>query len=525
MNFTVLVKGRQYDRTGVMYLGDTEVWRTSTAEPNPNGIRWVYQKDMTSFLSLWKQPQTIIFDLENNVDDTYTGLLNTTLTATFFKLSSQQVVQPPADLIIPISQRLGSTGKPSQFTVPEQDATSTVSFPQNVNRAVFTVDVKGQGNEEFWWSNVPQSATHTFEGDYGTYPGYSPWREVQVLIDGQLAGVSWPYPVIYTGGVVPHLHRPIVGIQAFDIREQEIDVTPWLPLLCDGSDHAFTIKIVGLEDDGAASAALSTTTESSWYVTGKVFLWLDDEDSVTTGTLGDVSASDPPSIAFSQRITQNATGGNETLEYDITVSRDLSIRSVVQTQHSQGTASWTQSLRYSNTGGVYAYGYDNLNTFTITGSAEAAGPGSDPPSQSGLDASSYHYSTNYSYPLFCNSTATYAPEGNLTLWAALDQGLDLEVRGGAVFPTGLAAFATAVSLDDQGFQGSSLSTWRNSTADYYRPADNSYSKGVGKTHQVFSFGGLTGDDAAAPTELYFRDVSAYNDTVTDDHVELAGKTV
>lgn len=113
MNFTVLVKGRQYDRTGVMYLGDTEVWRTSTAEPNPNGIRWVYQKDMTSFLSLWKQPQTIIFDLENNVDDTYTGLLNTTLTATFFKLSSQQVAQPPADLIIPISQRLGSTGKPS----------------------------------------------------------------------------------------------------------------------------------------------------------------------------------------------------------------------------------------------------------------------------------------------------------------------------------------------------------------------------------------------------------------------------
>lgn len=502
MNFTVLVKGRQYDRTGVMYLGDTEVWRTSTAEPTPYGIRWVWQKDMTPFLSLWRQPQTIIFDLENIVNDVYTGLLNTTLTATFFKAASSS--QAPADLIIPISERTGATGEPSQFTVPEQDATNTVTLPRNVNRAVFTVDVKGQGNEEFWWSNVPQSAVNTFEAGYGTYPGYSPWREVQVLIDGQLAGVSWPYPVIYTGGVVPHLHRPIVGIEAFDLREQEIDVTPWLPLLCDGNEHTFTIQIVGLDDDGATSATLSSTTDSSWYVTGKVFLWLDeDADSITTGTLGNASASSappPPSIAFSQTVTQNATGGNETLEYDITVSRSFSMSSEVRTQHGQGTATWSQTLHYTNTGSVYAHGYGNLNAFAITGSAEASGPG-------------LSYSTSYRYPLFCNSTAEYAPAGNLTLWAALDQGLDLEVRGSAVFPTGLEAFAAGA-----GFAGSSLSTWRNSSADYYRPADNSYSVGLGKTHQVFSFGGLAGEGDGGVTELYSRDVSAYNDTIVVDQV-------
>ncbi|KAJ2985120.1 hypothetical protein NUW58_g5704 [Xylaria curta] len=28
INFTTLVRGRQYDRTGVFYLGDTEIWRT-----------------------------------------------------------------------------------------------------------------------------------------------------------------------------------------------------------------------------------------------------------------------------------------------------------------------------------------------------------------------------------------------------------------------------------------------------------------------------------------------------------------
>ncbi len=570
INFTVLVKGRQYDRTGVMYLGDAEVWRTSTAEPNPSGIRWVWLKDMTPFLSLWKEPQTIIFDLENIVNDIYTGLLNTTLTASFFKAAplstahasagsdaSQQ--QPPADLIIPITRRLGSAGQPSQFTVPEQEATGTATLPRNVRRAVFTVDVKGQGDEEFWWSNVPQSAVRTFETGYGTYPGYSPWREVQVLIDGRLAGVAWPFPVIYTGGVVPHLHRPVVGVEAFDLRESEIDVTPWLPLLCDGGEHAFTVRIVGLEDDGAAHAALSATTGSSWYVTGKVFLWLDDDPgSITTGSLGDAaSANAPPTVAFSQRVAQNATGANETLEYDVAVSRTFSVSSVVRTQRGEGTATWSQQLSYANAGVVYAYGYGNLNVFSIRGSAEAAfspspSSSSPPPSSPSSSSSSsssppfsaspgYRYSTRYAYPLFCNSTASIAPAGNLTLWAALDQGLDLEVQGDAVFPTGLAAFnvvatkgrGSSLSSSRAPFRGSLLSTWRNSTADYYRPADNSYSRGVGRTHQVFSLSGLAGDSgskhvgvfAPPPTQLYYRDVSSYNDTIIADHIEVIGKTI
>ncbi|KAI4868871.1 peptide N-acetyl-beta-D-glucosaminyl asparaginase amidase A-domain-containing protein [Hypoxylon rubiginosum] len=514
INFTVLVKGRQYDRTGVMYLGDTEVWRTSTAEPTSYGIRWVWLKDMTPYTSLWKAPQTLIFDLESIVDDTYTGILNTTLTATFFTSSvTAAESRTPADLIIPISERTGSTGEPSQFTYPAQNATNTVSFPQNVKRAVFTVDVKAQGDEEFWWSNVPQSAIHTFDAEYGTYPGYSPFREVQILIDGQLAGVDWPFPVIYTGGVVPQLHRPIVGIEAFDIKEHEIDITPWLPLLCDGADHTFTIQIVGLDDDGSSSATLSTTTDSEWYITGKVFLWLDGEGSITTGEPPAPYVSDP-TIVFSQRISQNASGANDTIDYSIAVTRTLSISAYVKTQSGEGTATWSQSLSYSNNGGVYAAGYDNVNTFAIAGADSATG--------AGLDIS---YSASYSYPLYCGSSAAYSPEGNLTLRADLNQNSRREVRGASVFPTGLEAFLAGP--DAPAFRGSVLSTSRNGTALYERPADNSYSTGVGETHQVFTFAGITDDDggASASTELYYRDVSAYNDTVVGNFVVLEGQVL
>ncbi|KAK5636021.1 hypothetical protein RRF57_011734 [Xylaria bambusicola] len=510
VNFTTVVKGRQYDRTGVMYFTDNEVWRTSTAEPTSYGIRWEWLKDMTPFLSLWKQPQTLVFDLENIVDNTYTGLLNTTLTATFYKAAGKtKESHPPADLIIPISQRIGNGDKPSQFVYPASPAKNTVTdFPRNANRAVFTVDVKGQGNEEFWWSNVPQSAAHAFEATYGEYPGYSPFREVQVLIDGHLAGVSWPFPVIYTGGVVPQLHRPIVGIQAFDIAEHEIDISPFLPLLCDGKQHTFEIKIVGLVDNGASSASLSTTTDDEWYITGKIFIWLDDEGSITTGTVGAFETSSPK-ITLSQHLAQNATGFNESLEYDFSIERRVHISSQVKTQKTKGTVSWTQFLTYTNTGGVASYGNYNLNKFLISGADSASGPG-------------VTYATKYAYPLFANSTYDVGADGSVSLWAQVDQGLQVEVRGDAVFPSGIEGFvATGAFKTGKGKTGSITRTWRNGTASYYRPGDNSFSRGVGQTHQVYSFSGIGSNGKVE--ELYHRDVSAFNDTVTADHSEVAGR--
>ncbi|KAK8015136.1 asparagine amidase a [Apiospora arundinis] len=511
INFTTLVKGRQFDRTGVMYLGDTEVWRTSTAEPNGSGIRWVWLKNMTPFLSLWKQPQTLIFDLENNVDDNYTGLLNTTLTATFFK---SDIGHAPADQIIPITQRLGTQGKPSQFLTPPSNVTATVTnFPRNANRAVFSVDVKAQREEEFWWSNVPQSAIDTFNVTNNQYAGYSPFREVQVAIDGQLAGVVWPYPVIYTGGVVPQLHRPIVGIDNFDIREHEIDITPFLPILCDGEEHTFDIHIVGLVDNGSTMASLSTTTDAWWYVTGKVFIWLDeDAQSVTTGNRQvSVTGGGAPAIEFAQKVTQNATGFNQTLDYAVTVARRFSVSASVKTQKGESTATWSQSLAYSNIGQVYDYGSGEMNNFSITGLDKATSGGNG----------GVKYATNYNYPLWCNQTYVTLPEGNLTLTAALNQGLTLEVTGDSVFPTGLEAF------ESSGYQGSRLQTAQNGTANFQQAADRKSSSGNGQTDQSFTFSGISGDagTGAPGTLLYSRSVNAVNDSVTADFEEIVGNAV
>lgn len=479
---------------------------------------------MTEFLSLWREPQKLIFDLGNLITDVYTGDYNSTLTATFFYDESVDVATaPPADLIIPISARKSADDGVSQFTLPADNATNTIAFPRNARRAVFSVAANGQSNEEFWWSNVLESDVSAFEATAGTFPGYSPWREVQVYIDGQLAGVDWPFPVVFTGGVVPSLHRPVVGPDAFDLKEHEIDITPWLGLLSDGNNHTFTIYVAGLLDNGGSEATVTQTVGSSWYVTGKIFVWLGEEDSVTTGSVPTVLAPSPE-ITVSQSITTSSNGTvNETLTYDVAVSRSFTVSASISpasndSSSANTTVTWTQSLSYSNEGYIWAEGYSQINDFLTHGDDAA---GTTAASVAGAD---YHY--QYEWPLWCNTSISYSTEGNLTLYARLIQGEEIYVAGAAVYPDGLEAFA----IDGKSFTGSLSNTTKDGTAWYFEYADDTVSSGYGSTDQVFSFGGFTDAnggslDATPQEQLYYRHVEAANSTITLDIQELVSEDV
>lgn len=487
-----------------MYLGDTLVWRTTTSEPDGRNIHWIWQKDMTPFVSLWKKPQTLIFDLENIVNDIYTGVFKTTLTASFFKSDVQTGGHPPADLIIPITKRLGNLKKPSQFIVPEQIAMSAVAnFPRNANRAVFSVDAKAQGTEEFWWNHFPQSTIRTFP-QIGALGGYSSWREIQVELDGQLVGFVWPFPTIYTGGGDYRLHRPIVGIDAFDLREHAIDITPWLPLLCDGQTHTFRIKVIGLDDtNGNPDLPLSNTTPS-WYVSGKVFVWLDDEGSVTTGSLNAVSEP-KPMVSQKQHLVQDDQHNNATLEYTLLVSRKFSVSSHIKTQKHDGNFTWTQSLEYSNVGGIYDYGNGVANLLSITGTDEAKGH----------DIS---FSTQYHYPLHYERFLANPWTNQVTLVRVLDQGLEFSITGNSLFPTGLEAFIGS-------YNDSVLSTWRNTSSNVQVVRGiGEIERGSCRAEQMFSYSAKSrvNEGSTLIIPLYSREVKAVDNTLLKDNQIVEG---
>ncbi len=460
-----------------------------------------------------------------STDDKYTGIFNTTMTAIFYKADVETDQAPPSDLIIPIS-RHGAANSVSLFVLPADNATNTISLPRNIRRAVFSVSANGQATEEFWWSNVLQSDVATFNATAGELPGLSPFREVQVLIDGQLAGVQWPFPVIFTGGVVPSLHRPIVGIHAFDLREHEIDITPFLPLLCDGKQHTFTICVAGLNDIGASSSSadLTESVNESWYVTGKLFLWLDaNPASITTGSAPTINLS-PPTILVTRALTADTNGTNQTLTYTTSVQRALKITTAdLRTQNSSSSSSshpspatWSQSLSYTNRGLVTDYGFTQINDLLIKGTDHSTLP-------------SHHdqtpYTTTYAYPLFCNSTYAVSTAGNLSISAFLRQGKEVSVSGPSVFPSGLEAFSQGGKGKGKGLVRV-LETSKEGTAEFRQTGDGKASSGWGDARQVFWFGvgdGVRGEKKGE--ELYFREVEAVNGTVVGDVKRLAGRTV
>ncbi|GAB7345434.1 hypothetical protein MBLNU457_3768t1 [Dothideomycetes sp. NU457] len=518
-NLTVVSAGRQFDRLGIVYLGDIEIVRTSTAEPTITGIEWTYLKalsqDVTNYLSLFKQPQKIIFDLGNLVDETYTAAFNVTLSASFFSTPNEA---SPADLILPVSAQRAAANAASVFTVPPDTASSLLTLPRNIRRAVFTVAATGQAQEEFWWSNVLQSQLNTFSQNDELY-GYSPFREVQVLIDGMLAGVAWPYPVIFTGGVVPGLWRPIVGIDAFDLKEDEIDITPWLPILCDGKSHNFTILVSGLDDDGRGSTELSSTTNSYWLVTGKVFIWLDSENHITTGhdSVRDVA---PPSVSVTCTTQTGVNGTNQTLSYQVNVERYLSISSTIHTSSGRQHVSWSQRLSFSNSGNYTNQGNTQTNVQDM----------------SGYDVSSSGYSRRVQYPLYALSV--YATDAdNFTISATVNRGKTVEIFGQPVFPSGLESFSTAAQLQSiyPSFQGASLVTTQNGTATYVANTTSSTSFSYGTTEQDLVFAGVKEEPTQSAqdhftaisnrVELYHRYVQAVNSTVAQDEEQLINEII
>lgn len=458
-----------------MYLGDIEVFRTSTAEPTTDGIVWTYTKEMSQYRSLWMEPQKLIFDLDNLINDKYTGSFNATLTAYFSRGQKTKT----ADLILPISAQKSASDSASAFTVPADDATVFHRVPSAVSRAIVSISACGQDEEEFWWSNVFSSDTYAFNSTVGELYGYSPFREIQVHIDGILAGVVWPFPIIFTGGVAPGFWRPIVGIDAFDLRQPEIDISPFLPLLTDGRDHSFAIKIVGLDVAEDGTATISNSVGSNWVVTGAVFLYLGEDSSYTAR---DTSMAAPEVIAPAPKITtmrnliKNETGGNVSLIYSVIAERELAITS--------SSFSWNQTLLYSNFGLFNQEGYSQKNKQLTSGQSSIANLKTKRSNE-----------VSFEYPLLVNNT--YGSTGSgLTIDAWMNRGLDIEATG----VDGISTFTFT-----SGPSKLHTKQWGKARYESTKAGDSTSS---GDSTDVFR--------SEAEGERYHRSVKAINGTVVFD---------
>src|SRR5262249_31494647 len=141
------------------------------------------------------------------------------------------------DWVLPLSASAAGSTAPLA-TADQHLAVTFQSLPKNIERAFLDVFTQSQAQDEFWYFNLPDDVANTFQ-DYGN----TAFREAEISIAGQPAGVAPVYPCIYPGGVDPLLWRPIPGVQTLAFEPYRVDLTPFAGLLSNGQPHTFSIGV------------------------------------------------------------------------------------------------------------------------------------------------------------------------------------------------------------------------------------------------------------------------------------------
>ena len=325
--------GRQFDRTASIWIGGANVYFGTTAEPSRTvSPSWHIENDVTELGALFTQDQAGLVQLDNLVNDTFTGVLSGRAELRFYPASRHAAPATIADVVIPLSNT--ATGGAVGLATTSDRLARTLSLPRNLERAYLDIYAQSQSGDEFWYTCVPDELADTLQSCGG-----AGFREAEVTVDGRPAGVAPIYPWIYTGGIDPSLWRPIPGVQTLDFAPYRVDLSPFAGALADGAPHEIAIHVFGANNFFATTANL--------------LLYVDHRATHTGGAITDDTLAEPAPTTTSN-ITTGADG-SVTGPVRVAAARHYRIAGYVDTSHGR--------VRTEVSGDV---AFDNTQTFTIT---------------------------------------------------------------------------------------------------------------------------------------------------------------
>jgi hypothetical protein len=484
--------GNQFDRTARMTIGETVVYIGTTAEPTAKlGPSWHIERDLTEYSNLLMSAQPGEINIGNLVNGTYTGVIYASAYLLFYPYSEGSGEQAPvvADLIYPLpgtadgSQNLQSTSSTLSltFSVPRQVQT----IPTTVARAYLDVFAQSQYQDEFWYSNVPDNLAQ----ELNQYGGTS-FREVEVTIDGQVAGFAPVYPWIYTGGIDPYLWAPIPGVQALNFVPYRVDLSPFAVPLSDGNSHTISLNVYN--------------SNNYFLVSANLFVYLNYNSSSLTGGVAVTGDYEPP-LDIQENIRQvngypNGTIGTRstrhlTVEGFVVVSPTEKLVTRVEQD-----ASFSNEQRF--TVSATNYQQDIVQRTKLTTKSTYQDINTAP----GKESSTLISTKDLSYPLRANITQTFNSDGSGQQNTTIDQEYLIDQQGDWVpqigLPTKVAPYTNHLSnlvkaVDKLLFNSSFQITGNQGQA----------------SSQTYSFGGT------APDSHYRHAINAANSVVTEDHEE------
>ena len=412
--------GRQFDRTAQIAIGHVNVYYGTTAEPSASvSPAWHVERDLTDYSPLFASAQTGEVNLGNLVNSTYTGILHGSARVLFYPPSAAAPAPRAADAVLPLSTAPGGA---ALLSTGSDVLAATFSLPANVEAAYLDVIPQSQSSDEFWYTCVPDDAANVVFSCGGTA-----FREAEVTVDGQPAGVAPVYPWIYTGGIDPLLWRPIPGVQTFNFLPYRVDLTPFAGLLSNGQPHQVGVSVYNANHYFLVAANLLLFQDhGSAQVTG----------AVTRNTLGAVPA---PSV---QENLTTAADGTVTGTISTREQRSFELAGYVDTSHGRVETTVRQALSFSNQQSFLVSNTQYVQKIDqgteIESSVDTKGP-----------HSTAHSEKHLSYPLTLDYSFLANDDGSGAQTTSIDQEFNSqEALGGNAVDSGLNRVANVVKTAD-----------------------------------------------------------------------------
>lgn len=388
--------GRQFDRTAEVWVGGTNVFFGTTAEPSHDVMRsWHVESNLTEYSPLFTMPQNGRVDLGNLVNQTYTSHYHGSAYLQFYPLAQGQNPPPTASVVLPMAA--DSTGGTVTLNSGSDQLANTFTLPANVERAYLDVFAQSQHDDEFWYTCAPNDVAGLLINC-----GNTSFREAEVSIDGQPAGVAPVYPWIFTGGIDPYLWRPIPGVHTLNFEPYRVDLTPFASILSNGQQHTVAVSVFNADMYFSATATLLLYQDTgSTQVTG----------ALTTDTIGQ------PDPLIAEHIHSNSNAAWGTLS--VTSNRGFTTEGYVQTSHGTVDTKVVQSVDFTN-GQRYYVTFDGtvydeaiLQSTTISSATTTRSGGNTTTN-----------ATQFAWPLAVTYDFTANPDGSFQQASRLRQGFN-----------------------------------------------------------------------------------------------------
>ncbi|HZF10247.1 MAG TPA: peptide-N4-asparagine amidase [Thermoanaerobaculia bacterium] len=454
--------GRQFDRTAQIALGHTNIYYGTTAEPSAAvSPSWHVERDLTDYSPLFLTAQAGDVNLGNLVNPTFTGILHGSASLQFYPPSAHEPAPRAADLVLPLSTDPGGAALLATTT---STLAPTFNLPGNVERAYLDLIAQSQSSDEFWYACVPDDVA----GELQSCPGTA-FREAEVTIDGQAAGVAPVYPWIFTGGIDPLLWRPIPDVQTLNFVPYRVDLTPFAGVLSNGQPHQVGVSVFNADHYFLVAASLLLYLDAgAAHVTG----------AVTQNTLG----APQPTV---QEDLATAADGSITGTVTTGAHRHFTISGYANTSHGRVDTTVRQEIQFSN-----RQSFDITDTQYVQDITQGTVGASVTETRQGHSVAIAE--RTFSYPLTLDISFVVNPDGSSAQTTTVDQRFQSQGvqtgKGGA--SVGVVSNAVA-SKDTLLFSAAGALTGfadRNSSQDYFSASTDAgcYSRSIAAANGVLT---------------------------------------